>query len=130
MNGKATIKFESIQRIYFEVKTGIATPALRQSLYASATEDPFFEHKTADELGVSIDFAATEDPLFEHETAFGDLLDLAIKGNTVFNGTIRPEDRKYLLDGFEALQKIINEKKNQVEAIPNFGVVKQLKFKP
>ena len=108
MKGKATIEFESFQRIYFEVKSGITTPALRQSLHTSATEDPFFEH----------------------ETAFGDLLDLAIKGNTVFNGTIRPEDRKYLLDGFEAMQKIINEKKNQVEAIPNFGVVKQLKFKP
>ncbi|MDO8713757.1 MAG: hypothetical protein Q7K13_04675 [Polynucleobacter sp.] len=108
MKGKATIKFESFQRIYFEVKSGITTPALRQSLHTSATEDPFFEN----------------------ESTFGDLLDLAIKGNTVFNGTIRPEDRKYLLDGFEALQKIINEKKNQVEAIPDFGVVKKIKFKP
>ena len=108
MKGKATIEFESSQGIYFEVKSGIPTPALRQSLHVSATEDPFFEN----------------------ESAFGDLLDLAIKGNTVFNGTIRPEDRKYLLDGFEAMQKIINEKKNQVEAILNFGVVKQLKFKP
>lgn len=48
----------------------------------------------------------------------------------MFNGTVRPEDRKYLLDGFEALQRIINEKKKQVEAIPEFGEVKQLKFKP
>lgn len=108
MKGNATIKFESFQRIYFEVKSGISTPALRQSLHTSATEDPFFEN----------------------ETPFGELLDLAIKGNTVFNGTVRPEDRKYLLDGFEALQRIINEKKKQVEAIPAFGEVKQLKFKP
>ncbi|WP_454912857.1 hypothetical protein [Variovorax gossypii] len=107
MKGKATIEFESFQRIYFEVKSGITTPALRQSLHTSATEDPFFEN----------------------ETAFGDLLDLAIKGNTVFNGTIRPEDRKYLLDGFEALQKILNEKKKQVEAIPAFGEGKKIKFK-
>lgn len=108
MKGKATIEFESFQRIYFNVKSGIATPAVRQSLYASATEDPFFEN----------------------ESTFSDLLDLAIKGNSVFNGTIRPEDRKYLLDGFEALQKIINEKKKQVEGIPEFGEVKKLKFKP
>ena len=107
MKGKATIEFESFQRIYFEVKSWITTPALRQSLHTSATEDPFFEN----------------------ETAFGDLLDLAIKGNTVFNGTIGPEDRKYLLDGFEAMQKIINEKKNQVEAIPAFGEGKKIKFK-
>lgn len=115
MKEKTTIKFESFQRIFFEVKSGITTPALRQSLYASATEDPF---------------SATEDPFFENETTFGDLLDLAIKGNTVFNGTIRPEDRKYLLDGFDALQKIITEKKKQVEAIPAFGVEKKIKFKP
>ena len=115
MKGKATIEFESFQRIYFNVKSGIATPALRQSFYASDTSNPF---------------SATEDPFFETETAFGDILDLAIKGNSVFNGTIRPEDRKYLLDGFEALQKIINEKKIQVEAIPAFGEVKKLKFKP
>ena len=108
MKGKATIEFESFQRIYFEVKSGITTPTLRQSLYNSATEDPFFEN------GI----------------AFGDLLDLAIKGNTVFNGTVRPEDRKYLLDGFEALQKIINEKKKQVEETPSFGIVNKLKFKP
>lgn len=108
MKGKATIEFESFQRIYFNVMSGIVTPAVRQSLYASATEDPFFED----------------------ESTFGHLLDLAIKGNTVFNGTIRPEDRKYLLDGFEALQKIINEKKKQVEAIPDFGEVKKIKFKP
>lgn len=115
MKGKATIEFESFQRIYFEVKSGITTPAVRQSLYASATEDPF---------------SAIEDPFFEKEIAFSDLLDLAIKGNTVFNGTIRPEDRKYLLDGFEALYKIINEKKKQVEEIPSFGEVKKIKFKP
>lgn len=108
MKGKATIEFESFQRIYFNVNSGIATPAVRQSLYASATEDPFFEN----------------------ESTFSDLLDLAIKGNSVFNGSIRPEDRKYLLDGFEALQKIITEKKKQVEAIPAFGEVKKLKFKP
>jgi hypothetical protein len=108
MKGKAIIEFESSQGIYFEVKSGIPTPALRQSLYTSATEDPFFEN----------------------QTTFSDLLDLAIDGNTVFNGTIRLEDRKYLLDGFEALQKIINEKKKLVEAIPDFGEVKQIKFKP
>lgn len=108
MKGKATIEFESFQRIYFNVKSGNATPVVRQSLYASAIEDPFFEN----------------------ESTFSDLLDLAIKGNSVFNGTIRPEDRKYLLDGFEALQKIINEKKKQVEGIPEFGEVKKLKFKP
>ena len=115
MKGKATIEFESFQRIYFNVKSGNATPVVRQSLYASATEDPF---------------SAIEDPFFENESTFSDLLDLAIKGNSVFNGTIRPEDRKYLLDGFEALQKIINEKKKQVEVIPEFGEVKKLKFKP
>lgn len=108
MKEKSAIKFESFQRIYFEVKSGITTPALSQSLHVSATEDPFFEK----------------------ESTFSDLLDLAIKGNSVFNGSIRPEDRKYLLDGFEALQKIVNEKKKQVEAIPDFGEVKQLKFKP
>lgn len=108
MKEKSTVKFESFQRTYFEVKSGITTPALRQSLHASTTEDPFFEN----------------------ETTFSDLLDLAIKGNSVFNGTIRPEDRKYLLDGFEALQKIIGEKKSQVEAIPAFGVDKKNKFKP
>ena len=113
MKGKATIEFESFQRIYFNAKSGIATPAVRQSLYASATDDPF---------------SATEDPFFENETAFGDLLDLAIKGNTLSNGTVRPEDRKYLLDGFEALQKIIDEKKKQVEAIPDLGVTKKIKF--
>lgn len=108
MKGKVTMEFESFQRIYFNVKSGIATPSVQQSLSDSATEDPFFEQ----------------------ESTFSDLLDLAIKGNSVFNGTIRPEDRTYLLDGFEALQKIINEKKKQVEAIPDFGEVKQIKFKP
>nr|CBA26555.1 hypothetical protein Csp_E36430 [Curvibacter putative symbiont of Hydra magnipapillata] len=108
MKDKTTIKFDSSQRIYFEVKSGINTPTFRQTLHISATEDPFFEN----------------------ESSFGDLLDLAIKGNTVFNGTIRSEDRKYLLDGFNALQKIIYEKKKQVEAIPAFGEVKQIKFKP
>ena len=108
MKGKATIEFESFQRIYFVVNSGITTPTLRQSLYASSTTDSFFEK----------------------EIALGDLLDLTIKGHSVFNGTIRPEDRKYLLDGFEALQKIINEKKKQVESIPDFGEVKQINFKP
>lgn len=108
MKNKATIKFESFQRIYFEAKSGINTPTLRQSLHVSATDDPFFEN----------------------ETAFGELLDLAIKGNTVFNGTVRQEDRKYLLDGFEALQKIINEKIKLVEAIPDFKGGKKIKFKP
>lgn len=108
MKNKTTIKFESIQRIYFEVKSGINTSVIRHSLHVSANEDPFFEN----------------------ESNFSDLLDLAIKGNTVFNGTVRPEDRKYLLDGFEALQKIIDEKKRKVKAIPAFGEVKKLKFKP
>lgn len=115
MKRKATIQIESFQRIYFNVTSGIATPAVTQSLYASATEDPF---------------STLEEPFFEKESTFSDLLDLAIKGNTLSNGTVRPEDRKYLLDGFEALQKIITEKKKQVLSIPSFKEEKKIKFKP
>ncbi len=108
MKGSTTIKFESFQRIYFESSAGLSTPVLRNSLHVSMAEDPFFEI----------------------ETKFGDLLDLAIKGNTVFNGTVRPEDRKYLLDGFDELSRLIEEKKKQVEALPAFNEEKKVKFKP